>query len=62
MHLPKCFFAAFLQCRQKAFAVLVVIEDALSMVAPIYEVVNRPRILDAQLARHGAEDNTERRN
>ena len=61
MDLPKCFFAAFLQCGQKPFAVLVVIEDALSMVATIHEVVNRPRILDAQLARHGAEDNTEPR-
>jgi hypothetical protein len=52
MHLPNCLLATLLQCGKEALAILIVIEDALSMVATTHEVVNRPGILDAQLARH----------
>ena len=45
------------KCGKEALAVLVILEDAFSMVTTTHEVVNSAGILDAQLSRHCAEDN-----
>ena len=52
MHLPKGFLATLSECGQKSLAIGIVHEDAFAMVTAIHEVVNRPGILDAQLASH----------
>ena len=57
MHLPKRFLATLSERGQKSLAIRVVLEKTLSMVTAIHEVVNRPGILDAQLASHCAEEN-----
>ena len=58
VHLPSRFLATLLECRKEALAILVIIEDAFSMVTTTHEVVNGAGILDAQLSRHCAEEYT----
>jgi hypothetical protein len=52
VHLPFGLAASLIQRSQKATPVLVILEDVLALISAIQEVVNGPRILDAQLARH----------
>ncbi|MGA2658309.1 MAG: hypothetical protein ABSH34_12450 [Verrucomicrobiota bacterium] len=48
MHLPGRFVANLAQRFQEALPVLVIPEDRLLPVAPVHDVVDRPRALDAQ--------------
>jgi hypothetical protein len=42
----------------KTLTILVVLEDGFTPVTPVHDVVDGPRILDSQLARHGAKNAT----
>jgi hypothetical protein len=53
MHLPIGFLARFGQRLDEVLPVHVIQEDLLAPVATAHHLIHRPRILDAQLARHG---------
>ena len=52
MHLPARLLADLFQSDQKEAPVVVVEENVLLMVTTIHDVVNRPGILNAELAGH----------
>jgi hypothetical protein len=52
MDLPTRLAARFAQRQDEALAIRIVQENRLTTVAAVHDVVNRPRILDSQLARH----------
>src|SRR5712671_7139278 len=52
MHLPASLFARFSQGREKAVAVVVILEDVFATIAAIDEVIDGSRIFDSELARH----------
>ena len=52
MHLPIRLFTRLLQSAEKSLAVQVVLENILAAISTIDDVVNRSRILHAQLAGH----------
>jgi len=54
MNLPLGFGAHLTQSFQEPLTVRIVVEDGLAAVAPIHHVINRARILHAQLAGHWA--------
>ena len=53
MHLPVGLAASLPQRAQEPLAICVVLADILALVPAVHHVIHRPRILDAQLARHG---------
>src|SRR5437016_3537468 len=56
MHLPTGLFAGFGKRLQEAAPVNVIQEDNLAPVATIHEVINRPRVLDSELASHDCQN------
>src|ERR1035438_7001665 len=52
MHLPAGLLTRLRERLQEPLPVLVILENGLPPVAPIHHVINRPRILDAQLPSH----------
>jgi hypothetical protein len=52
VNLPAGLFAGLAQRFQEPAPVLVILKDGLAPVAPIHDVVNRPRILNSQFAPH----------
>jgi hypothetical protein len=50
--LPVGFAAGFVQSLEEQLVVLIGTEDWLPMVAPVHEVVNRPRILNPDFPCH----------
>ena len=52
MHLPTSLLTRLRERLQQPLLVLVILEDGLPPVAPVHHVINRPRILDAQLPSH----------
>src|ERR1039457_6989774 len=52
VHLPTGLLARLRERLQQPLPVLVILEDGLPPVAPIHHVIDRPRILDAQLPSH----------
>src|SRR2546423_8296247 len=52
VHLPAGLFARFSQGRQKAVAVVVVLEDVFAATSAIDEVIDGSGIFDSELARH----------
>jgi hypothetical protein len=52
MRLPVGLAARLAQRGQESLAVFVVLEDVLTPVPSVHDVIHRPRILNAQLPRH----------
>src|ERR1022692_1383840 len=52
MNLPACFVARFAEGFQKTLPILIVLENRLSPVSPVHDVIDRSRILHSQFARH----------
>ena len=53
MHLPLGLGASLTQRGEELLAVVVVLEDILTLVPTVHDVIHGPGILNAQLARHG---------
>jgi hypothetical protein len=53
LHWPLRFGASLAQRGQELLAVFVVPEDILTLIPTVHDVIHGPRILHAQLARHG---------
>src|ERR1017187_8814318 len=52
MNLPAGFVARFAESFQKTLPILIVLENRLSPVSPVHDVIDRSRILHSQFARH----------
>ena len=52
MHLPARLEAGLAQCAQESLAVGVILEDRLTAIPSVEDVIKGSRILDSQLARH----------
>jgi len=52
MHLPLRLLAGLCQRCQQSLPVLIIGEDGLLPIAAVHDVVERPRVLDAQLSGH----------
>src|SRR5215218_3506838 len=52
MNLPTRLGTCFSQCGEEPLAIGVVLENSLSTVATVHDVIDRTRILDSQLAGH----------
>jgi len=50
MKLPIGLEACLLKCAQEELAILIVEENVLSLITPVEDMIDRPRILDMQLA------------
>ena len=53
MHLPARFDACFTERAEEPLAIFVILEDGLAPISPIHQVINRARIFDSELSRHG---------
>ena len=53
MHLPTRFGTTLIQAAEKQLAILISLEDLLPPIPAINDMINRPGILDSQLASHG---------
>jgi len=52
LDVPARLFAGFLQTTQEQLPVIVISEDGFLMIASTHQVINRPRILKANLSSH----------
>ena len=55
MHPPAGFEARFSEGLQKSLPIRVAAENGFAPVTPIHDMIDRPGILDTQLAGHGEE-------
>ena len=55
LHLPAGFRTRLAERIQKTPPIFLVLENRLASISPVHEVIDRPRILHSQFARHAPE-------